>query len=59
MILKYWDILDLSDNQISDISVLEKVDFKKIESVCLFGNKILISENFELIRNIESKGISI
>ena len=32
--------LDLSYNNISDIKVLEKVKFNKLEKLCLWGNKI-------------------
>ena len=32
--------LDLSQNNISDINILEQVDFKKLEILYLHGNKI-------------------
>ena len=47
--------LDLSDNYLSDINILDKVNFKELEELDLSDNKFSICENFSIIKNLELK----
>ena len=47
--------LDLSYNNISDISVLEKVKFEKLEKLYLGGNKIDRNKIYSILLNLKFK----
>ena len=47
--------LDLHNNKISDIKVLEKVKFDKLEGLYLGSNQISKEENQSLIKKLKSK----
>ena len=44
--------LDLSYNNISDIKVLEKVKFEKLEKLDLSGNEIDLTKNYLIISKL-------
>ena len=47
--------LDLGNNKISDIKVLEKIKFNKLEILDLRGNQISNEENLAIISKLKSK----
>ena len=46
--------MDLSNNKISDIKVLENVDFKKLQKLDLCSNKINYDENSSILEFLKS-----
>ena len=47
--------LDLGNNKITDIKVLEKIKFNKLEILDLRGNQISNEENLAIISKLKSK----
>ena len=50
MNFKELKVLNLSENNISDIKVLEKVKFNKLEKLDLGGNKISDTSNISKLK---------